>query len=216
MAHQLELSAGSVGQTCSGSGGIIFLAHKEGHWMMVCHGAPREPLSAFVQRGLPHAKREHFTAFWDDCTEALWDDEILACPAKKITFDPVKYSVKCSYDDNTGRTFRADVTSTVRGAIAATATAIQRNPESLALLHNDTPLKYDDFLSELEVSALQVKFRMISPAHCAPQVGQGQEDQGLRPVDCSCVRVFARHPNRKVLRSGMERHMRRGCEDSVA
>ena len=118
--------------------------------------------------------------------------------------------------DNNGHTFRADVTSTVRGAIAATATAIQRNPESLALLHNDTPLNYDDFLSELEVSALQVKFRMISPAHCAPQVGQGQEDQGLRPVDCSCVRVFARHPNRKVLRSGMERHMRRGCEDSVA
>ncbi|CAK9106572.1 Uncharacterized protein SCF082_LOCUS49633 [Durusdinium trenchii] len=168
MAHQLEPSAGSVGQTRSG--GIIFLAHKEGHWMMVCHGAPREPLSAFVQRGLPHAKREHFTAFWDDCTEALWDDEILACPAKKITFDPVKYSVKCSYDDNTGRTFRADVTSTVRGAIAATATAIQRNPESLALLHNDTPLKYDDFLSELEVSALQVKFRMVSPAHCAVRI----------------------------------------------
>ena len=72
--------------------------------MMVCHGAPREPLSAFVQWGLPHAKREHFIAFWGDCTEALWDDEILACPAKKITFDPVKYSVKCSYDDNTGRT----------------------------------------------------------------------------------------------------------------
>ena len=71
MAHQLELSAGSVGQTCSGSGGIIFLAHKEGHWMMVCHGAPREPLSAFVQWGLPHAKREHFIAFWGDCTEPL-------------------------------------------------------------------------------------------------------------------------------------------------
>ena len=212
MAHQLELSAGSVGHTCSG--GIIFLAHKEGHWMMICHGAPRESLSAFVQRGLPHAKREHFIAFWDDCTEAFWDDEILACPAKKITFEPVKYSVKCSYDENNGCTFRADVTSTVRGAIAATATAIQCNPESLALLHNDTPLKYDDFLSELEVGALQIKFRMISPAHSTPQIGQGQEDQGLRPVDCSCARVFARHPNRKVLRSGMVT-MKDTCAEAV-
>lgn len=69
------------------------------------------------QRGLPHAKREDFICFGDDTAngrlELFWDDEILASPARKIAFDPVKFEIRCFYDENNGCVIKSDVTWTV-------------------------------------------------------------------------------------------------------
>lgn len=115
---------------------------------------------------------------------------------------PIKKAYTCVLDQENGCQVKADVTWTVNGALACVAISLQSQPEVLLLYENGFALKHEDYLFKLESSELQIKFRMVSPGYDVPaQVDAAQEDAGLRPVDASCLRAFARHPNRKVLRA---------------
>ena len=200
LAHQLDIDARAVGSNATG--GVIFLRHWEKHRIVLAHGPVQDTLARFITRALPHARKEHSVTFWDGAVEIEWETLLVACPAKTILFEPLRKHIKCLIGEH-GCQLNADVTWNVTSALACAAVALQCHPGAIMLLDNGILLKSDDFLFEFDKTEFQIAFRMIAPSYVPAQVEASQEDSGLRPVDASCVRLYARHPNRKVVRSCM-------------
>lgn len=189
-------------------GGILVLKHVEGHWMMVVHGAVAVEVGIMIQRALPHAEETDFECLefqgkkvdWKEGVSLVTPGQLIFTPDRRIaTFECVKPFRKYR--------LQVDVTWTAASAIANIACRMKVLPDSVMLMYNDIPVKQGDYLVEFEILQFHVVFRTCVPGY----VGADPErmminDVSMRPADCEGIRIFAKHPARKVMRTMVVRN----------
>ena len=180
-------------------GGILVLRHVQGNWMMVTQGPSSVVLADCIQRALPHAKAHHFAAFVVAEQNVRWDSSICCCPAVIVTFEPISFQVICRYKSILAVSLVADVTWTVKTALAFIASNIKCNPEVISLKFGDLWTKEDDFLLEYEKFDFDISFKACLPGYMSfAKPLQDIEVDGLRPTNAGRLRFVARHPSKKM------------------
>eukprot|EP00438_Fugacium_kawagutii_P004557 Skav202815 [mRNA] locus=scaffold3852:23087:27565:+ [translate_table: standard] len=157
----------------------------------------------FMQAGLPHAKADHFVWFRMHTDQVQWDSKIHGEGILALTFSPVTFIVTL-HESTIDRTIQllADVTWTVRSAIAYAAVEMKCNPDALSL-HTNKGVLYDkEFLMDYDTVEFKMTFKACMPAYVSwDKSATDCKDPGIAVTDPSCHRVVARHPLRKVIRT---------------
>eukprot|EP00438_Fugacium_kawagutii_P013237 Skav201223 [mRNA] locus=scaffold651:604664:609117:+ [translate_table: standard] len=184
-------------------GVVVVIQHAEGHWVMFVNGPKEGTVADFMQAGLPHAKANHFVWFRLQTNQAQWDSKISGEGILALTFSPVTLTMTL-HEAHIDRTIQllADVTWTVRSAIAYAAVEMKCNPDALCL-HTNKGVMYDkEFLMEYDTVEFKMTFKACMPAYVSWDKSAIEcKDPGIAVTDPSCHRVVARHPLRKVIRT---------------
>ena len=183
---------------------LVLLEHMEKHWIMFVNADANDSVAtaSAIQKGLPHAKPDHFMSLRIDDCDVQWVQKLVGKACQTIVFEPVYRDVVCREKSMKLQVrLQSDVTWSVRSTIAYVACEVGCNPDAVALYHREVMLPDTAFLAEYDVVEFDMKFKAGLPAHVSWEpAGKQVKDQGFVP-SAKDVRWCARHPNRKVVRT---------------
>ncbi|CAK9075782.1 Reverse transcriptase domain-containing protein [Durusdinium trenchii] len=181
-------------------GGIVVLKHCNKAWCICVHGSPSDTVGVFVQTALPLSSKEDFVKFQRRGVEVVWEDRIEAVPVSEIVFWPkvVTVNVFCSRPERIWQV-KVDVTWKVQTLISFLAGSIGVPDESVLIQVKNSFPPGGSFLQACEGDKFELRFLMQTPMQVQPLARHGDRDLGLRTVDNGHVRIFARHPNHKLI-----------------
>ena len=187
---------------CLGSSKMVLLEHMEKHWVMFVNATADDSVANAIQKGLPHAKPEHFQSLRMEDRDVQWVQKLPDKACQTIVFEPVYKDVVCSEKSlNLQIKVQSDVTWSVRTTIAYVACEIGCNPDAVVLLHKNIMMPDTAFLAEYDTVDFDMKFKACLPAYVSWEPkGKQVKDLGFVP-SAKDVRWCARHPNRKVVRT---------------
>eukprot|EP00438_Fugacium_kawagutii_P006949 Skav203615 [mRNA] locus=scaffold935:508255:512939:- [translate_table: standard] len=183
--------------------GIVLLQHCQNHWMMFLNAAAQDTVGTLIQKGLPHAKANHFEWVTIDDVPVEWNHLLQKVAVKTMRFAPTMSLVVCAEQSlQIAINLQCDVTWTTKTAIAYCASKLGCNPDTVLMRHDGLKMKEDDFLLEFEGSQFQIEFQAKTPAYVdlAP-VARQSGDPGIQPAPTSFLRIYARHPLKKTTRT---------------
>ena len=183
-------------------GGIAIFKHEQGHWMVTSHGCQKETISVLFSKALPHALTKHFDRFLHDDLEVEWNSEIQCCPPAFVIFKPNMFDILFRNTESGQEiSCKVDLTWTAKTAIAYIATQLKVLPDSLYIAVSGLPLREDDFLMEFSTESFSFGFRACQPAYLFESQTPNPVVHDLRPAHGDCIRVSAKHPTSKVIRT---------------
>lgn len=183
---------------------IVVLQHVEKHWIMVVNGTVGDKVADLIIRGLPHAKPLHFQSFQIQGVDAEWTSTINRAATHTIVFVPVSQNITISVPRiENDIVVQADVTWTVRTLLAYAACQLQCNPDALVIQRDQYAMKDDEYLGYYECTQFKMAFKACMPGYVGwDRAAQDIPDPGLKPDTPAHRRLVARHPLRKVIRTG--------------
>eukprot|EP00438_Fugacium_kawagutii_P008187 Skav214681 [mRNA] locus=scaffold923:733843:738186:- [translate_table: standard] len=185
------------------SNGVVMLQHEQKHWLMFLNMSRNDTIGNLIQKGLPHARAEHFEWLAFDNSPVEWNQAIMNGHMKTLVFSPCCTLINCTEQSlNIALQLRGDVTWTARTALAFCAAKLGCNSDAVVLSYKGNEVKDDDFLVEFPERSFQIAFQAKLPAYVdlAP-VATKPADPGIAPAPSSFIRVYARHPLRKSIRT---------------
>ena len=190
---------GNASSFCKG--GVMILKHTKGHWMMTSHGQARESVFDMVSRALPHAREAHFSSFLLNEKVIEWKSVVDCCPPAFVHFTPNDFPAVFSCDElGVSFNFKIDTTWTAKAAVSYIATKLKVLPDSIKVFFKGLPIKDDDYLLEFDDSNFTFGFKACQPAYIN-DTPKDTIQHDLRPSHGDIVRVSAKHPTSKVVRT---------------
>ena len=187
-----------------GCNSMVVLEHVEKNWVMFVNVQPRDVVATAIKKGLPHAMPEHFVSLRIDDHAVEWTQMqmIEKKPVQTLVFDPMYVKVKCHEESlHIDLSFMSDVTWTGKTALAFCAREVGCSPDAVSLFHGNVHIPDTSFLAGYETTDFIMKFKACMPAYVSWEPHASQvRDLGFLPSGQE-VRWFARHPNRKVVRT---------------
>jgi site-specific DNA-cytosine methylase len=184
-----------------GNNGLVVLEHVEKNWVMFVNVHAGDVIASVVQKGLPHAQPEHFLSLRVDDFTVGWSQVLPRKPVQTLVFDPVYFQVTCHEESlRIDLKFLSDVTWTGRTAIAFCAQEVGCSPDAIALFHGNVNVADTTFLAAYETTDFTMKFKACMPSYVSWEPHGQTKDPGFVPAGKE-MRWFARHPNRKVVRT---------------
>eukprot|EP00438_Fugacium_kawagutii_P000152 Skav223602 [mRNA] locus=scaffold493:442399:446367:+ [translate_table: standard] len=205
--HVFDDPRNVTGDAGNSYGGMVMLHHGNLHWVMFVNHGDNDTVQTIAQKGLPHARAEHFAQWLLNDVPIKWSDLVPGGTMQRLKFDPVPCIVQCQEQSlGIAMNLKIDVTWTVKATYAMVAAQIGCAPESIVIVNHDTVLREDDFILQYEPVDMKVKFKACLPGYVSWERKAANDkvvvtDPGVTPAGLNHSRWVARHPCKKVVRT---------------
>ena len=183
------------------AGGLVVVTHAQGHWMAPVHGPVQDTVERVITRALPHAEEGHFVGIYHAGQQVEWKQVIQCVPISKIIVDTRTCLVSCKCEvPLVVIQCEIDAMWKTKTMIAVLATKMHVHPDAISLWVGGLQVNDEDFLMQYETTVFIAKFKAAMPNYFSFD-RLGNSDDNLRPAFTKGIRIFARHPAKRVLRT---------------
>eukprot|EP00438_Fugacium_kawagutii_P006169 Skav207457 [mRNA] locus=scaffold3545:140399:144364:+ [translate_table: standard] len=192
----------------SSDGGYAVLLHGKNQWAMFVSYNRGAMVSEIIQRGLPHARIQHFHDFAVDDVLAKWTDIVPVGKTLSLKFHANHTTIRCvEHSIGIKLLLECDVTWTARTACSLIAAKVGCVPDAVGIFHEERMMNDHEYLLGYDIAEAEFRFKACLPGYVSWESKKRHAlpptcDPGMVPAGDN-DRWCAKHPFQKVVRTAV-------------